>query len=300
MSSVTDRILQLKREKNAVILAHNYTSADVQDLADFVGDSLGLSIKASKTDADIIVFCGVSFMGETAKILSPNKKVLLPEPEAKCAMASMCSADQIRQIRKIYPLHSIVGYVNTTAESKTEMDVCCTSSNALNVVKSLDNDKVVFVPDMNLGAYVKSKVDKEIVLWDGFCPVHQCITVKQVNDLKIKHPEAKVLAHPECRMEVLALADSIGSTEKILTEAREMDATEFIILTEVGMRHRLEKACPGKKFYFPVQAVCMTMKMIEPESILRVLEEECNEVVLPDEVIKKAYIPVKRMTDILE
>jgi quinolinate synthase len=298
MVSVKDRIQQLKKEKNAVILAHNYTSADVQDLADFVGDSLGLSIKASKTDAKIIVFCGVSFMGETAKILSPNKKVLLPEPEAHCAMASMCSADQIRQIKKENPTYSVVGYVNSTAESKTEMDVCCTSSNALNVVRTLESDKVIFVPDKNLGAYVKSNVDKEMIIWDGFCPVHQCITVKQVNDLKEKHPNAKVLAHPECRMEVLALADGIGSTEKILSEAKELDCEEFIILTEVGMRHRLEKACPGKHFYFPLQAVCMTMKMIEPESILKVLEEECNEVILPDDVMKKAYVPVKRMTDI--
>jgi len=298
MVSVKDRIQQLKKEKNAVILAHNYTSADVQDLADFVGDSLGLSIKASKTDAKIIVFCGVSFMGETAKILSPNKKVLLPEPEAHCAMASMCSADQIRQIKKENPTYSVVGYVNSTAESKTEMDVCCTSSNALNVVRTLENDKVIFVPDKNLGAYVKSNVDKKMIIWDGFCPVHQCITVKQVNDLKEKHPDAKILAHPECRMEVLALADGIGSTERILSDAKEMDSGEFIILTEVGMRHRLEKACPGKHFYFPLQAVCMTMKMIEPESILKVLEEECNEVILPDEVMKKAYVPVKRMTDI--
>lgn len=297
MVSVKDRIQQLKKEKNAVILAHNYTSADVQDLADFVGDSLGLSIKASKTDAKIIVFCGVSFMGETAKILSPNKKVLLPEPEAHCAMASMCSADQIRQVKKENPAYSVVGYVNSTAESKTEMDVCCTSSNALNVVRTLENDKVIFVPDKNLGAYVRSNVDKEMIIWDGFCPVHQCITVKQVNDLKEKHPNAKVLAHPECRMEVLALADGIGSTEKILSEAKELDSEEFIILTEVGMRHRLEKACPGKHFYFPLQAVCMTMKMIEPESILKVLEEECNEVILPDDVMKKAYVPVKRMTD---
>ncbi len=298
MASVKERIQQLKREKRAVILAHNYTSSEVQDLADYVGDSLGLSIRASQTDADIIVFCGVSFMGETAKILSPGKKVLLPEPSALCAMASMCTAAQIRQVKKDYPGYSVVGYVNTTAEAKTEMDVCCTSSNALNVVRTLDNDKIVFVPDVNLGSYVASLVDKDILLWDGFCPVHQCITVKQVTDLKAKYPKAKVLAHPECRMEVLSLADFIGSTEKILSEAEGSDADDFIVLTEVGMKHRLEKACPDKHFYFPPQAVCMTMKMIEPESILHVLEEECNEVILPEEVIDKAYSPVKRMTDI--
>ena len=299
MTSVTERIQQLKKEKNAVILAHNYTSSEVQDLADFVGDSLGLSKTAAKTDADIIVFCGVSFMGETAKILSPGKRVFLPEPEAHCAMAAMCNADQIRQIRKKYPDHAVVGYVNTTAEAKTEMDVCCTSSNALNVVNSIDSDKIVFVPDVNLGTYVKENTNKEIVLWDGFCPVHQCITIKQVMDLKKKYPDAKVLAHPECRMEVLALADDIGSTEKILNVAKESDAKDFIILTEIGMLHRLETECPSKSFHFPAQAACMTMKMIEPESILRVLEDECNEIVLPKEVIEKAYKPVKKMTGIL-
>lgn len=299
MSSVTERIQQLKKEKNAIILAHNYTSPEVQDLADFVGDSLGLSRIAADTDAEIIVFCGVSFMGETAKILSPDKRVFLPEPEAHCAMAAMCSVDQIRQIRKRYPDRAVVGYVNTTAEAKTEMDVCCTSSNAINVVNSLDYDKIVFVPDKNLGAYVKENTDKDVMLWDGFCPVHQCITVKQVVDLKKKYPGAKVLAHPECRMEVLLLADQIGSTERILNFAKESDAEDFIVLTEVGMFHRLEKECPDKRFHFPLQALCMTMKMIEPESVLRVLEEECNEVVLSEDVIDGAYRPVRKMTDIL-
>jgi len=214
-------------------------------------------------------------------------------------MASMCNADQIRAVKKKYPDHAIVGYVNSTAEAKTEMDVCCTSSNAENVVGSLDNDKVVFVPDQNLGAYVASRSDKSIVLWDGFCPVHQCITIKQVNDLKSRYPDAIVVAHPECRLEVLALADEIGSTEKILNVAKESDSKDFIVLTEVGMRHRLEKICPDKVFHFPLQAVCMTMKMIEPESILHVLETEENEVILSDEILKRAYLPVKRMTDIL-
>lgn len=299
MASVSERIQALKKEKNAIILAHNYTSSEVQELADHVGDSLGLSIVASETDADIIVFCGVTFMGETAKILSPEKKVLMPEPEARCAMATMCTAQQIRQMKERYPEYSVVGYVNTTAEAKSEMDVCCTSSNALNVVNSIVNDKVIFLPDMNLGAYVSANTDKTVVRWDGFCPVHQCITVKQVEDLKKKNPKAKILAHPECRLEVLNMADCIGSTEKIISFARESDEDTFIILTEVGMKHRLEKACPGKEFLFPEHAVCMTMKMIEPESILKVLEKECNEIIIPEDIRKKAFLPVKRMTDVL-
>lgn len=300
MSSVTDRISALKKEKNAVILAHNYTSPEVQDLADYVGDSLGLSKVAAGTDADIIVFCGVSFMGETAKVLCPGKKVLLPEPDAHCAMASMCTAAEIRRLKAKYPDHLVVGYVNSTADAKTEMDYCCTSSNAVSVVRSLGTDKVIFVPDVNLGKYVASRSHRDIVLWDGFCPIHQCITVKQVEDLKAKHPDAVILAHPECRMDVLDMADEIGSTEKILTKASEIDAKEFIILTEIGMLHRLEKKCPSKKFYFPPNVVCATMKMIEPESILRVLESGDDEVVLPPETIRKAYLPVKRMTDITE
>lgn len=298
MLSVKERIEQLKKEKNAIILAHNYTSAEIQDLADRVGDSLGLSKAAAETDADIIVFCGVSFMGETAKILSPSKKVLLPEPDAHCAMAFMCSADQIRQAKKKHPGYAVVGYVNTTAEAKTEMDLCCTSSNAAAVVASVKDRGVIFVPDSNLGEYVASETGKDIVLWDGFCPVHQCITVKQVEDLKAKYPKAAVLAHPECRMEVLALADGIGSTEKILEIAMAGTAEDYIILTEVGMMHRLEKNCPGKRFFFPPQSVCMTMKMIEPESVLRVLETEEGEIILSDEVVRKARIPVIRMTEI--
>ncbi|MDR3282895.1 MAG: quinolinate synthase NadA [Candidatus Methanoplasma sp.] len=295
MSTVAERIRQLKMEKNAVILAHNYTSADVQDIADYVGDSLGLSVKAAGSDADVIVFCGVSFMGETAKILSPGKRVLLPEPEARCAMASMCNAEQIRGARLRNPGAAVVGYVNSTAESKCEMDVCCTSSNAVSVVDSLSQKDVVFVPDMNLGAYVASKTDKNVILWDGFCPVHQSITVRQVGAMKEKHPGAKILAHPECRPEVLALADGIGSTEKILAMAGETGSEDVIVLTEVGMRHRLEALYGQKRFHFPVQAVCMTMKMIELESIANALESFSGEVVLDPDVLKGAYSPVRKM-----
>ncbi len=299
METVAERIAQLKKEKNAVILAHNYTLPEVQDLADFVGDSLGLSKKAAETDADIIVFCGVSFMGETAKILSPGKKVLLPEPEAKCAMVAMCSADQIRQARKMFPKAAVVAYVNTSADTKTEADYCCTSANALNVVKAVPEDEVIFVPDANLGRYVKKNCSKTVHLWSGFCPVHQCITRRQVEALKAQHPNAEVAAHPECRPDVLDMASFVGSTEAILNHCRDSEAEEFIVLTEMGMGHRLEKACPGKKFYFTEQSLCMTMKMISPESVLECLEKESNEVVLSEDAARKAYVPVKRMTDIL-
>lgn len=299
MQSVKERILQLKKEKNAVILAHNYTTPEVQDLADYVGDSLGLSQKAAATDADMIVFCGVSFMGETAKILSPGKKVLLPEPEAKCAMASMCSADQISQAREKYPDAAVVAYVNTTAETKTAVDYCCTSANALNVVRQIPNDRILFVPDINLGRYVREKSGKDIILWSGFCPVHQCVTSRQVRELAELHPGAEIVAHPECRLEVLQMASFIGSTEAILHYCEKSDRDEFIVLTEMGMGHRLEKACPGKKFYFTNQSLCMTMKMISPESVLECMENETGEITLDESVIHDAYLPVKRMTDIL-
>jgi len=299
MYSIAERINALKMEKKAVILAHNYTSPEVQDFADYVGDSLGLSKTAASTDADIIVFAGVSFMGETAKILSPGKKVLLPEPEAKCAMAAMCSAEQIRFMKAKYPGAAVVGYVNTDADSKTEMDCCCTSSNAVNVIKAIDAEKIIFLPDTNLGKYVAKETGKDIILWNGFCPVHQCVTLRQIDVLRKQYPEAEVVAHPECRLEVLEIADYVGSTEGILQHCIKSDKKEFIVLTESGMNHRLEPACPGKKFYYTNQSVCTTMKMITPESILDCLENETGEIDLPDEVIERAYAPVKRMTDIL-
>ncbi len=299
MQSVAQQIAALKKEKNAVILAHNYTLPEVQDLADFVGDSLGLSREAAATDADIIVFCGVSFMGETAKILSPGKKVLLPEPEAKCAMAAMCSAEQIRQVKARYPDATVVGYVNTSAETKTEVDYCCTSANALNVVNAVPNDRIIFVPDYNLGKYVREKSGKDVILWSGFCPVHQGVTVRQMQELKNAHPDAEVVAHPECRLDVLNMADFVGSTEAILKHCAASDRNEFIVLTEMGMGHRLGKACPGKKFYFTQQSLCMTMKMISPESVLDCLVNETGEIVLDGDVQERAYVPVKRMTDIL-
>ena len=296
MESVGERIVRLKKERNAVILAHNYCLPEVQDMADFVGDSLGLSRKATETDADVIVFCGVTFMAETAKILNPEKTVLLPDPAAVCAMAQMCSPEQIVAARRDHPGMEVVGYVNSTAACKAEMDVCCTSSNAVGIVSSLESVGAIFVPDRNLGTYAaRSCPDKEIVVWSGFCPIHQSISVQQVAELKAAHPDAEVLAHPECRTEVLEMADVIGSTEKMLNHCKSSDRREFVVLTEVGMRHRLEVNCPGKSFYFPESAVCGAMKMATLETVADVLENMVNAVELPAEVVERARRPVERM-----
>ncbi len=300
MESVADRVEKLKRDLNAVVLAHNYCAAEVQDLADFVGDSLGLAVEASKTDADVVVFCGVSFMAETAKILNPGKKVLMAEPVACCVMAQMCTAEQIVEARRRHPGAAVVGYVNTTAACKAELDVCCTSSNAVDVVSSLAEDDVIFLPDRNLGSYVASRCSgKNVILWNGFCPMHHFITVSQAEELKRKHPGAPVFAHPECRAEVLAAADEVGSTERILNLSKETDAENVIILTEVGMKHRLERECPGKRFHFVDSVVCSAMKTVDAGSIVRTMETLSNEVVLDADVMRRAYEPLRRMTEML-
>ena len=299
METVREKIARLKKEKNAIILAHNYTTAEVQDIADYVGDSLGLSIEASKTDADVIVFCGVTFMGESAKILSPGKTVLMPVPDALCDMASTCSAESLAQCKIKHPGYTVVGYVNTTGETKTQMDVCCTSGNALKVVSSLGSDKVLFVPDRNLGAFIAERIpEKEMVLWDGCCPIHDSITREQILELKGMYPGSISMAHPECRKEVLDEVDFIGSTEAMLNECKKSDNNEFIVITEVGMKHRMEKECPGKIFHFPESAVCDSMKKITLELVASCLEDMTGEIVLDDDVIGDAYLPVKRMTEI--
>lgn len=296
MEAKKKEIERLKKERNAVILAHNYALAEVQDVADFVGDSLGLSIEASKTDADVIVFCGVTFMGETAKVVNPDKKVLMPEPEALCTMAAMCTAQQIREAKAANPDAVIVGYVNTTAESKAEMDVCCTSANAVGIVRDAGSDKIIFVPDGNLGNYVASMLPgKEIIRWHGFCPIHHSITAQQIGALREKHPKAEVLAHPECVLPVLEMADFVGSTEGMLEYSRKSGSKEFIIATEIGMAHRLEKECPGKKFIFPSSAVCSAMKMTDLDSIISCLENLSGEITVAPETSCKAKVPVERM-----
>ena len=299
MDDLKERIAKLKKERNALILVHNYCLPEVQEIADHIGDSLGLSILASKADNDVIVFCGVSFMGESAKILNPEKTVLMPEKEALCPMASMCDLRALAKYRATHPGTAIVGYVNSTADTKCEMDLCCTSSNAVKAVSSLKENRVLFVPDQNLGSHVKSKLpEKNIILWDGYCPTHHAMTPQMVSDLKEKYPKAVVLAHPECRPPVLEMADYVGSTEGMFVTVRNSSAKEFIVFTEEGMRYRLERENPGKTFHFPYGAICPMMKMTTLRSVLRSLENMDHEIILSKEIIEKASIPLQRMIGI--
>jgi len=296
---ILKRIQDLKEMRNAVILAHNYQVPEVQDIADHLGDSLGLSITASNTDAEVIVFCGVDFMAESAKILSPKKTVILPHSEAKCPMAAMCTPKMIREMKEKYPEAKVVGYVNSSAECKAEMDLCCTSANAVKVVASLEASQVIFVPDRNLGQYVQRFMpEKEIILWPGFCPTHQGITPDQVNGIKNEHPDAVFLAHPECRPDVIDIADFVGSTQGMVDFVSDTVSNEIIVGTELDMTYRLRKEAPDKTFYHLPMAVCPTMKMISLESIALSLENMTPTIELSPEIIEKASIPLERMTQI--
>jgi len=296
-ADLVNRIRVLKKAKNAIILAHNYQPADVQDAADFVGDSLELSQKAAPTNADVIVFCGVHFMAETASILSPHKKVLLPELSAGCPMANMVTADKLREKKKELPKATVVSYINTTAAVKAESDICCTSSNAIEVVDSLPGDEVLFVPDKYLGQYVAARVkNKKFTFWPGFCPVHAGIKPQAVLKLKKEYPRAKVVVHPECRPEVAELADEILSTSGMCRYAGLPEVTQMIVVTEIGIIHRLQKENPKKQF-IPVSsaAVCPTMKLITPEKIIRSLETLTPEVKVPESIRTKAIGAVNKM-----
>lgn len=297
---IREEILALKKERNAVILAHNYTAPEVQDVADMVGDSLGLSIKAAETDADVIVFCGVTFMGETAKILSPGKTVLLPRPDAVCEMAETCPPEELIKAKAENPDRVVVGYVNTTGPAKCHMDVCCTSGNALKVVGTLSDRKILFVPDKNLGRFVSNRYpDTDIRLWNGCCPIHDRLTFDDLAQLKSKYPGAFVMSHPECKEDVLSASDFIGSTEAMLKAVRDTYKKDIIVMTEVGMAHRLEKSYPDRRFIFPEKAVCTAMKSVTLESVRDCLRDMTGRVELSEDVIDKAYAPVKRMTEIL-
>ncbi|HEX9092556.1 MAG TPA: quinolinate synthase NadA, partial [Coriobacteriia bacterium] len=257
------RIRELAEKRGAVILAHNYQRPEVQDIADFVGDSLGLARQAAATDAGVIIFCGVHFMAETAKILSPDKTVVFPEMRAGCPMADMITADKLAAWKRQFPGVPVVTYVNSTAEVKALTDVCCTSANASQVVRSLGVDRVLFAPDRNLALWVAGQLPEvEVIAWPGFCPTHQRITPEQVAAATEAHPDAEVMAHPECRPEVLALADAVLSTSGMLRYAAESPASEFIVVTEVGLMHGLLKAAPGKRFYtLDPPPICPNMKL---------------------------------------
>jgi len=290
-----ERIAELKRERNAVILAHNYQLPEIQEVADFVGDSLGLAMKAAQTEAQVIVFCGVDFMAESAKILNPDKIVLHPEPKARCPMAAMCDPAGVRMLKRDFPRAAVVAYVNTSAECKAEADVCCTSSNALKVVNSLDSDLIIFIPDENLASFVQRSTDKDIIPWPGFCPTHESITVEKITRLKEEHPQAAVVVHPECRPEVIDLADAVRSTEGMLTYVRESPKTEFIIGTEQEMLYRLRKEFPDRTFHPVPGAVCPTMKLITMDGIVAALESLSPEVTLSPELMSRARAPLERM-----
>jgi quinolinate synthase len=297
--SLVDAIQQLKKERNAVILAHNYQPPEIQELADFVGDSLGLSVQASRTDAEVIIFCGVDFMAESAKVLNPGKTVILPEPQAMCPMAAMCDAETLRDVKALYPGVAVVAYVNTSAAVKAETDICCTSSNAVKVVGSLEANRILFVPDGNLGRYVQRFFpDKELIVWPGYCPTHEGISPEDVRMLKGEHPKALVLVHPECRPEVIDMGDKVASTEGMIKFAQMSEAKEFIIATEGELTYRLGKEVPGKSFYSIPCAVCPTMKMITLQKVHDSLVSLEPRIELPDEIIEKARIPLERMMSI--
>jgi len=298
--SLAERILRLKQERNAVILVHNYQLGEVQDIADFVGDSLELSQKAAKTTADVIVFCGVHFMAETAAILCPDKTVLLPDEHAGCPMADMLTAEQLRQKKKELPNATVVCYVNSTAEVKAESDICCTSANAVKVVESLENDEILFVPDQYLGHYVSTRTDKKLHLWPGYCPTHVRIQPQDIIRLKQEYPQAKAVVHPECRPDVIAVADEVMSTGGMIRYAKREDVGEMIVGTELGIIYRLRKENPGKRF-IPVseQAICPNMKLITLEKVLWSLEEMSPEVKVPEAIRLKAKTAVDRMLAIV-
>jgi len=297
---LVDKILKLKQKRNAVILAHNYQLGEVQDIADYSGDSLDLSQKAAKTDADVIVFCGVHFMAETASILCPEKKVLLPDLHAGCPMADMITPDKLRKMKKEHPKATVVCYVNTSAEVKAESDICCTSANAIEVVQSLpEATEILFVPDQYLGQYVSTKTGRPLILWPGFCPTHVRILASDILRLKEEYPKAKVVVHPECRPDVTEIADAVLSTSGICKYARESPETEMIVGTEIGILHRLRKESPQKRF-IPVseQAVCPRMKLITLETVLWTLEEMAHEVKVPEKIRVRAKSAVDKMLQI--
>jgi quinolinate synthase len=294
---IIDRIADLKQKKDAVIIAHNYQIGEVQDIADFIGDSLQLSIEASRTGKSIIVFCGVHFMAETAKILNPEKKVLIPDVKSGCPMADMITADRLKQLKSEHPGAVVVCYVNSTASVKALSDICCTSSNAVRVVESIPPDKdIIFIPDKYLASYVQSKTGRKMIIWNGYCPTHVMISAKNIILLKKKHLDAVVVVHPETTPEVISVADAVESTGGMLKYVKKSNKKVFIIGTETGIIHRLKKENPEKEFIPALQtAICPDMKLINLEKILESLEEEKTEITIPEDIAGKARSAIDRM-----
>lgn len=304
MYSITKKLEKLKKSRNAVILAHNYQRGEIQDIADFTGDSLGLSQQAAKTDADVIVFCGVHFMAETAAILCPGKTVLLPDPQSGCPMADMIDAEGLKKKKAEKPDTKVVCYVNTTAAVKAESDICCTSSNAVKIVSSVPEDEeILFVPDKSLGAYVSSKLGRKMTFWPGFCPTHHRILAQDIKKRKWEYPNAKVVVHPECTGDVIELADHVASTTGIAKYCRESNVKEIIVGTENGIIHRLQKESPDKRFIPATElAICPNMKKNTLEKVLWCLEDMDaeNEVTVPEDVAERARLAIERMLELSE
>lgn len=301
MSSIIEQIEKLKKEKNAVVLAHTYQPGEVQDLADYVGDSYGLSVQASKTEADVIVFCGVRFMAETAHILSPERKVILPAPDAGCPMADMITPEELVKLKNEHPDHLVMCYVNSTSEIKALSDVCCTSSNAVKIAKKLPAEKgIIFVPDRHLGSFVQEQTGREMIFWDGFCPTHVRIQPEMIKQARREHPQAQVLIHPEAPRADRELSDQVLSTGGMMTYVRESDAKEFIIATELGLIHTLKKENPGKQFYpLTDKLLCPNMKKGSPELVLKALEGTAGEVIiLPEDIRNRAFSSLKKMLEL--
>jgi quinolinate synthase len=295
-AELLEKISALKKKRNAVILVHNYQLGEVQDIADFVGDSLELSQNAAKTGADVIVFCGVHFMAETASIICPDKVVLLPDINAGCPMANMITAESLRAKKKEHPQAVVACYINSSAAVKAESDICCTSANAVELVESLHAREILFIPDQYLGHYVSARTGKKMILWPGFCPTHVRITPERIQELRKEYPQARVVVHPECTPGVIALADEVASTSGMCRYARREEVKEMVVGTEVGLIHRLRKENPGKRI-IPVseQAICPNMKLITLEKVLWSLEEMSPEVKVPEEIRLKAIAAVDRM-----
>ena len=291
-----EQVLKLKQQKNTVILVHNYQIPDMYKIADFIGDSLELSKQAAKTDADILLFCGVKFMAETAKILSPKKTVLLPTLEAGCSLADMATAEKLKEMKKKHPKAAVVSYVNTSAEVKALSDVCCTSMNAVKIVNSLPNEEIIFLPDKNLGRYVQSKTNKKIILWDGYCSIHHELNAKALTDLKKQNPNAKIIAHPECRTDILQAADHICGTGGMAKFAKLDNAKDFIVVTECGMTEKLREDAPDKNFHSFCN-ICPYMKTTTLPLVVNSLKNNQNEIKLPEEIIAKAKKALDRMLE---
>ncbi|MDF2657351.1 MAG: NadA [Paenibacillus sp.] len=294
-----ERLAVLKKERNAIILAHYYQRDEIQEVADFRGDSFLLAQKAAETDADTIVFCGVHFMGESAKILAPNKTVLIPDERAGCPMADMVNVEGLKALKSRHPNAAVVTYINSSAEIKAETDICCTSANAVKVIQSVDTDEIIWVPDKNLGDYVSKFTDKKMIIWEGYCNTHDMLSVKDVMEMKAQYPDAQFVVHPECRPEVVKLGDFVGSTTAIIKYCKESDCQQFIVGTEDGTGYQLRKDSPHKTFHFATKfLVCPNMKVNNLKKVVKCLETMQPQIYVPPHVAEKAKLSLERMLQV--